>query len=135
MMSVVYILGKGFYSDRRVLGVFSTEKKAIRAKEALCLNGDGEIIPCELDLADKFVQSGLYPYSVCISLSGDIISIYRQDAFCMVDSVPDIKHYSRTKRLIIQNILAKDDAHAIKIAGEKRIAWLVEHQNDEKVKI
>jgi len=112
-MATVYLVSDGSYSDYRVAGVYSTKEKADYAKRLFATVN--EIEEYELDGLPEHPPGMLY-FSVVMDEAGNVTQSYT--------SAPNYyKHkwapFGSGKFILYQ--WAKDSAHAIKIANEKRI--------------
>lgn len=129
----VYVVYKGSYSDRHVVGVCSTEELADRL---VLLETDGWNTPYwEVYTVDEIptCPPGLLPYSVTMDRHGGVEEIEREG---VSKFRPDIDDYGQDN-LMYFSAWAKDKAHAIKIANERRVQliamniWLP-HKVDKK---
>ncbi len=114
----VYIVELGEYSDRYVAGVYSSEANA-----KLAFPG-GDITPCDLDQGLDMVQAGLLPYSVQMFRDGHVESASNTQNMAM-SKEPYARvvqrQWGRDRRdVLCVSLWAKDRAHAIKAANERR---------------
>jgi hypothetical protein len=119
-MSKVWLVSTGDYSEYHVHGVYSTEEKALVAKEAY--NAD-KIEERELD-AMPDSPPGLYGWLVRMDQDGNTEHIYRVSNDVMKGEYG--WHPARTMggdaKIGFVNfcVWARDQEHAVKIANEKR---------------
>lgn len=119
-MKNVYIVTSGSYSDYSINAVFDNEDAA---KSFAAVYSETQVEIFELNSSHAF--EGLQCFIVTMSKNGDVISIWK------VDSPSDM--HSKTAQYSVNRVwdkltelrihvtcFAKDEAHAIKIAGEKR---------------
>lgn len=129
-MPKIYVLELGCYSERIIFGVFSSEEKAqeaihyLRAAEecAYYFNNDNyRVCAYDLDNFSTFISQNLHIFYVTMSYSGDIDSVIIQPEFYAQLG----KVWEQGDAMLSIVVAAKDEAHAIKIAGEKRREYLV----------
>jgi uncharacterized protein (TIGR02996 family) len=118
----VYLVSRGEYSDYRVTGVFSSETDAVRVMEAC--GGVEEFNDLEeftLDEGADPAARGLKSFGVAMDADGNNAKVSASQD--MTESV----HLSSPiypPRYFSADVWARDEAHALKIANEKRIAAL-----------
>lgn len=122
----VYVLTSGIYSNYHVVGIFSSEAKALGAAESMGLkiaSDQGSIDEYEMD---EFFRSGMFAYRVTMNLRGN-------DAQIVLTEAPDDNRVEGNWRMFIERnehgwfrteCWARDSEHALKIANERRIQWL-----------
>ena len=125
-MSKVYVVTSGEYSDYGINAVFSTEELANAAVDVV--NKDrkydhARVEVYELDAVD-FTVPGMTLYNVRMKLNGYVLSVnkatYLDFEFNVYPESSDGGHLVTT--------IASDSAEgAIKVANERRTAWILEH--------
>ena len=118
----VFIVSSGSYSDYHILGIYSTREKAEHAKKLYA--SDNEIEEFNLDEIPN-VPPGLFLYGVHMNKNGDVKEAkitYAADEY--LEWHP-FSGYGEP--VVCFNVFAEDEAHAIKIANEKRIQLIAEN--------
>lgn len=150
-MGTIYLVSRGSYSDYSVCGAFSTRERA-QAYMNLCprpeYDGWNDIEEMEIDRGISEVESGLSIYQIRITKSGDVRSIEKSG---LPENVGPIRYWSayeirwernapgeKYRHEMIRTdfdtpqhfttvfVWARDEAHAIKLANERRIAALAD---------
>lgn len=129
-MAEVFIVEIGHYSDRQVVGVFTDRAKADEYVETY----GGDVASFELDPSGWELPPGMHPWRVYIDLgSGDIIQSGREEAPPRAetwavgeDSRSTASGCPESRSFGLLYCVARDEAHACKIAAEKRQAHLAE---------
>lgn len=130
-MKTVYIVTQGEYSDYSIIGVFSTRAIAKRFMKAYAMDQDGLpswIEEWKLDVNSTELRAGLKPYDIRIDAqTGELDTL----------SAPIVNEKPGVYRTFVDRgtghtyllclILARDEVHALKIAGDLRTRWLAEH--------
>lgn len=116
----IYIATSGSYSDYSMDAVFSSRKKAEAAIELL--QEDSEI---EEWTVDAIPADGRLPYWVRMHPDGNVESVSREHSFFMMRDAPRITCIAAGPYAGVYNcfVYARDEAHAVKIASEKRREW------------
>ena len=117
----VFLVEEGEYSDRRVVGVFSTEEKAKHYCEKIDAGADWEEIEIDKEVKPE------YWFNVGISLYTGQIFYCDHTTFEKEKSITEhgIDLYNRYKEVYINvKTPARDRDHAIKIAADKRREWI-----------
>lgn len=134
----VYVVTDGCYSDISVVGVFST----MEAAKSFCDRCLSYSSIDEFTLDDEEMTSGLNPYCVEMDEDGNN-AVARSTDWSGSDST-FVHPYWRVVRLsnepltaqtpvvvVIRTcVRARDEEHAIKIANERRAAWLANNRRD-----
>ena len=136
-MDKFYLLTSGQYSDYHVEGIFSSLEKIEEYKsqhKKLYLDyerktfpndSDEELLedynnefndPIEISVDEAILPSGLLPYNVMIDTNGDNAKVCISNAYNYW-----YKGFGLYRNRLTFEILAKDEAHAIKIANDRRI--------------
>jgi hypothetical protein len=124
----VWICTNGEYSDYHIVGVYTNEATARRVSEAYGWNepeGRWEVDPA----VPSEIVAGMSRYGVSIwADNGDVAHTWITDAIVEDRWLPEKRTVERGTRMregILGTIRcwARDKDHAIKIAGERRIAW------------
>ena len=131
----IYVLTEGFYSNYRIVAVYSTKELA---EEANSLCPDSQIEEYELDsLVIPEHPPGHSAWSVSINTKTDCIeSAHQCDPLSRFFAVNEkyygcpkyVSHLSPVYRV---NCWARDEEHAKKIALDKYYQWKWEKSNDE----
>lgn len=117
----IYIVTSGSYSDYSINAVFSSRKKAEAAIELL--QEDAEI---EEWTVDAIPSDGRLPYWVRMHSDGNVESVSREHSFYMMRDAPRITRIAGGGQyggMYNCHVYARDEAHAVKIASEKRREW------------
>jgi len=119
-MTTVFMVSSGSYSDYGVDGIYSTRELAEEAKKRF--GSDNDIEEIEQD-AMPSLNDGLYAWEVYFDDGGDVERCeYTSPNHLCWDT-----HWmiGRSVRVICR---ARDEAHAIKVASEKRAQFLATNQ-------
>lgn len=128
-MTTLYLVTTGDYSDYEVRGVFSTPEKAEHAKR---LWDGNDIETIVLDALPEHPE-GMYPFYVSISpLKAEAFKTNCESIEGRVYFYPSLEvachgYPAITKRDSVVTVWARDEAHAIKIASEKRVQAIQEY--------
>ena len=110
----LYMVTDGHYSDYSVRGIYSTQEKAEWAKKVY--KADNEIDEIELDALPES-PPGMLWYSVDMDAQGNGMSVEVENAeYAHKD---EWRPYGDGVRVAFY-MWAKDEAHAVKIANERR---------------
>jgi len=135
----VWVMEYGSYSDRHVVGLFSSKEKLTAYLEEFRLSGDGEVRVEEYSLNELVPPASMHSYNVAMTEGGDTIHIGRAAHKPESDSVHkcmlrdlhyDIYDYRLSKSdspnsVALRTICwARDEEHAVKIAKERHTAYL-----------
>ena len=151
MSKIVYALHEGIYSDRSLEGVFSSKEKAEKFIELLTerekaehirIYGDYDfdsykkydITEVTIDFGLDKLSAGYNYYQVTMDRDGGRASAYDETEYMRAGEMNqkiEIRKNINAKYFSIY-IFAKDEAHAIKIANEKRIGHLLQQDLIEK---
>ena len=119
-MKNIYIVTSGDYSDYHICAVFETEELAKRYIESFKQYNDMGIETFTLN--DTAPDNGLSAYFVRMLRDGDVEMVNQESSDYgfngMAGSTQVLKTVNGTKLFV--HCFAKDEAHAVKIAGEKR---------------
>lgn len=119
-MSSIYVVTDGCYSDYHICGVFTNKERAQAFVDSRCKSGTIEQYGLDDWLTER--EQGLEFYMVHMTLTGDNASV-------KVESAPDNQYpEGYIGRPLIESIpdwfamtiWAKDEAHALKIANDRR---------------
>jgi hypothetical protein len=116
----LYVLTRGEYSDYHIVGIYTDETLLESAKNLFL---DVDVEEWESNLVPA-APVGLLPYRVEMNKAGDIIKIDRETVDGFADDLENRTWYPSRKKAIHFFMWAKDEKHAAKIAGEKRIKLL-----------
>jgi hypothetical protein len=123
---IVYVVMKGYYSDRHIVGICSTEDKADEL--ALLASDSWEDAQVDEYVLDPLVPGrpeGTLPFYVIMRYSGDTDSVRREGIDLESPSLSPANYYGRDN-LIIFHCWATDEEHAVKIANERRTSLIAE---------
>lgn len=120
----VYVINRGCYSDRYIVGVYSEKQKAERVVELMETGSEyyGKLVDIEEYELDEYnpgePPQGMLPYEVVMFTNGKSrVSRCSIEDFelhqCMIPSSDWNRHW-------LFRVFAKDREHAIKIANEQR---------------
>lgn len=132
MAKSIFVLEEGEYSDYHIVGVFSTRENAELVRAAL--NNEPSIDEWPIDPSVDGLNKGYTPFNVLMLRDGSVemhrtveLSSYnlrnpyfvwkRSKAPCFEPNTPDCLNMT---------VLARDEAHAIKIVNEKRARLIAE---------
>ena len=125
-MTTVWLLERGEYSDREVVGVFSSREKAEVVAKAINAS-EGNYYNCHephewvLDSLYTPLSQGLLSYYVRIEFDGTVLDVEpRGIADRDLYEIPRMN-----KRTLVISVWARNKEHAVKIANERRIQWRV----------
>jgi len=125
----IYIVTSGCYSDREVVAAYTTPELAESAKK-IC-DEDGDIIEMELDQMPAH-EPGTKLYLLYMLRNGDV-----KQQPCAISAFSESEEVvewtwetEESKKGWTFKVWARDEAHAVKIAGEKR-AMLIAQPNDQ----
>jgi hypothetical protein len=122
-----YVVTSGEYSDYHVVGVYLDKDKADARAESInkhlyyCGGAGVEEYECDSD----DLRGGLAHARVEIGTDGNNAKCdwslgYEDGVFCQLAEWP-----RGQKTVLVCDVIAKDEEHAIKIANERRTAWLL----------
>jgi hypothetical protein len=118
----VYVVTDGDYSDYHIVSVFSTGEKAKEFIEKMCK--EGIIEEYDIDAYIEPLEKGYFPYFVRMTKEGEVLECRKYDC-----SYPDLDELDfDINKNMYTKCWAKDDGHAIKIAGERRRVILAEER-------
>jgi hypothetical protein len=115
----LHVVTKGEYSDYSICGIYSTAEKAEEAKR---LYAADEVEEWELDKTPAHLP-GHWPYSVRMDIDGN--SDVEPSAVNYM--VEEARPYGDGVRVSF-DVWAKDEAHAVKIANERRAQLIASGQ-------
>ena len=125
-MTTVYLVSSGSYSDYSVRGIYSTLEKA--EARARLVSDANEVSEFELDEGIELIQQGLNSWVVDVWDDGEIRAF--QDGYSFSEAaggqVTDRRNQGQCGRHIAFHfyVFARDEAHALKIAQDKRAEYL-----------
>ncbi len=120
-MKKIYIVTNGIYSDYSIDSVFSNKKLAQKYVEMYKDTiSDLRVEVFNLNCYKQIVNDGYFPYWIDMEKNGNVIAVKENE----YPTEPDITCLNYKKHLYI-NVFARSKTHAIKIANEKRIGWLL----------
>lgn len=116
-MAKVYMVTDGWYSDYRVLGIYSTKAKAEKAK--VLFNADNDIDSIDLDVVPK-TPRGMLKWVVEMDRNGNVKDVSRENCDYPMDRASVWKPFDSDVTYLRAALWAKDEEHAVKIANEWR---------------
>ena len=116
-MAKVYMVTDGWYSDYRVLGIYSTKAKAEKAK--VLFNADNEIDTIDLDVVPK-TPRGMLKWVVEMDRNGNVNDVSRETCEYPSSSASVWKPFDSDVTYLRAALWAKDEEHAVKVANEWR---------------
>lgn len=133
----VYVVTSGQYSEYGIWGVFSTKETAqkfisdrreLHKDDNLYYDNFNDIDEYEVDQLNKIIERGYKSYIGSMDSDGNIINIeeYSKDVDVAVNSFNIIKNELRF------SIVARSQEHAIKIANDKRVQFLLNNMFNDK---
>lgn len=140
-MKKIWVLEQGSYSDKKVIGVFSSEDNAIRAQKIVddIDFPDSCITEWVLDSGIDCINSNRYVYDIIIEIeSGNVYKCNRlpmlgpiRSTYTKLDSdywkcFPDVTFGES----LLVSCMARDNIHAIKIANEKRLQFILRDREE-----
>jgi len=132
----IWMVTRGCYSDYHVVGIFSSEEGAIRFCEAFPeakKDYDGlDIEKMELDPSMEEINNGLSPYFVKMLMNGDVVECKKRESPSYHGDFQVVETYfhNEGKKIILADVWARDQQHAIKIVNEKRAIAIASGQFD-----
>jgi hypothetical protein len=123
-MKEVWIIEEGEYSDYRVSGIYSTEKDAQMMCDLINKRDrwtEARIACRQLDPCVREMNDGLIQFDVTMLRNGDVEKCIESE---YIDTSPELGHRKPStyrKECVSGSVWARDVAHAIKIANEKRV--------------
>jgi hypothetical protein len=119
-MESVWVVETGEYSDYRVLGIFSTEENAQKIADLV----DGDVSEWPIDPWLEQLSQGRRSFRVEMMMDGTGIRVsempwgnHHKDEFSLVRN-------RNSADLLIGNVFARGDQHAIKIVTEVRAQYI-----------
>lgn len=124
MPTTVYVVTRGSYSDYGIVGIYSTRELAqafMNASKPVNYDDYNDIEEYELDQFKSKIEQGLICYWTVMQRDGSNATAKRWHVHNDFRYYPPSNQFSGT-------VWAKDEEHAIKIANERRIAYLLNQQ-------
>lgn len=118
----LYLVSTGDYSDYQVRAIFSDREKAAAWAQDYCHQGANDIEEYPLDPEGFRTPEGLVPFEVHIRISDGYVSYVKADE---EETSTGTRTVGISDPFLFVSCYARDTEHAIKIAGEKRIAALL----------
>lgn len=118
----VYIVSTGSYSDWMILGIYSTQEKAEKARADY--NAENDIKEYAVDEFPQ-IPDGLRPYCVIMTCVGGVLERPTQAVPAAVgrwrdEWVPYSISKAPEKQAVLFCVWARDEEHAVKIANDRR---------------
>jgi len=116
----VYLVGEGSYSAYHIVAAFSSREKADAYIRAHGMHNDHEVgvEVFDLDPVNLSAPPGLIGYHVRMAKDGEALMVDPLGFHAQELTAPRFHDYPRA--CLVVECWAKDEAHAIKIANEKR---------------
>lgn len=132
-MEKVWLVEQGYYSDYRVVGVFSSKENAQRICSIL---GDASIDEREVDPVISDLDKGYVLFHVSMLRDGTVESIEMCPRLYATDLSGGHTIWRRSKNkycgykpdVLNSYVMAKDSIHAIKIVNEHRTQLIATNQ-------
>ena len=118
MPEQVFVVSDGEYSSYCILGIYSTRELAEHAKDLFCANN--EIETWELDALPAYPE-GMRQFAVLMDESGDTRRVRRLGVHL---DYGEWTTAASVSPLVEFYVWAQDEAHAVKIANERRTRLL-----------
>lgn len=121
----VYVVTAGAYSDYGIVGAFD-DKALARQFQARFAPG-GWVEEWDLNPCEREIRAGYQLYRVLIHRDGSVWSVGLQEETRYSFSSDEIEPCcwrEVPEGHLITRVLAQDEAHAIKVANERRVAHL-----------
>ncbi len=123
MTKTIFVVEAGEYSDRHIVGVYSTAEKATVI--ANVFSGDVEEWP--IDHAVEEIRRGCRPYGVRLHReTGDVLACNRETSDYYLRDGESITVDVNDN--LFTAVVAESDAEAVKIASERRRVFLANEQ-------
>jgi hypothetical protein len=128
VMTKVYVVTEGSYSEYHIISVFSTRELA----DKFAALYDADVEEYELDKHEMQAREGLAVYKVWMSRDGGS-SNYRSDEYQPGEYELIVISGGRNERTInlVGSVLATSAEHAVKIVNEKRAQLIASGEWDE----
>jgi|SRR5579859_643252 len=133
LVSKIFVVTDGDYSDYHIVGVFSTQRKA----REFNLRHQGNIEEFELDQGFDFYKNGWKNCCITFDKDGNVVGKDIKDTYSYWSATngPTANRYWRDQdHIYVNSIMAPDEETAIKIASEKRLQFLVEEEKRGKTR-
>lgn len=131
MSKTVYAVSHGCYSNYSVAAIFTTKEKAQAFIDSLPQYTDfNDIEEYSLDPHDKEIRAGLRLRRVVMHKSGNVNEVELCDSpYCINFGNEPLKWADRLYGETVEPwasfyVWSRDDKHAVKVANERRIAFL-----------
>lgn len=130
-MKKVYIVTDGAYSDYGICGVFDDEALAEQFQELFAPRGQVEA--WDLNPYEREIRADYRLYQVVIHRDGTVWSVGRHDEdaryFVSRDEIEPCLWLKLPEGHLHTHVLAADEAHAVKVANERRVAYLAAEEH------
>jgi hypothetical protein len=122
----VYVVETVGYDDHGVRGAFSTREGAERFAAAFGRDDDVNVEACELDRGLPLLDAGLRPYYVEMLATGEQVEVRAADPDTREGDAGRLCDWFRGEpaRAFNVDVWATDEAHAVRLANERREALL-----------
>ena len=137
--SKIYVVTSGSYSDYGIRGIFTTRENAQRyidAGRAGHYDDYNEIEEHTLNENIPLLLSGLQPYIVTMDLDGNNAQVEKAAASIPLHDKGKYRQKSYTDDYVVFTtvVWSKNEEHAIKVANERRIAAVVDPEQQNLLK-
>tara|TARA_Y100000310_G_C20674587_1_gene812225 strand:- start:1894 stop:2307 length:414 start_codon:yes stop_codon:yes gene_type:complete len=125
----IYVVTEGIYSDYKIVAICEDKSDAELIVKAI----DGEyrsprIENWILNPGIDQLRKGLVPWCVRMESDGDILECFRGDGSYDLSGALEDNPNRDVNNNIFMMVFARDEAHAVKVAGERRIRFLREEE-------
>lgn len=141
MSKPIWVVEEGEYSDYKVVGVFSTKENADLFVSQLDTTrySKPSVSEWALDPNIDEIRAGLRPFAVWIERDGTVNDVLRESAESVTSCWdkprqpgPFARNYRPGVKQLRAYVWAKDEAHAVKIAGERRRRLIADGEWEEQ---
>ena len=135
-MATIYIITDGSYSDYHIVTVFSTRELAEKFIALYPDMNDDNIEEYELDKFETQLKDGLLLYNVSMYRDGETrnVDMGTMDNDTDTQKNTMFREWNTVTWFMSCNMFATDEQHAVKIANERRTAFIASGEWDRKVK-
>ena len=119
-MTTIYVVTSGEYSDYSIRALFSTKELAQDFIDIQPNPQYHRIEEYEIDKFERHIREDMRCYRVAMDIDGNS-SVYPSDFDSNDEEYLNLYHQSNGVKSFVTYLYAKDEAHAAKIANEKRV--------------
>ncbi|MHC1627426.1 MAG: DUF7336 domain-containing protein [Candidatus Nezhaarchaeales archaeon] len=127
-MSELYMVSQGEYSDYKICGVFDSKELAEKFIKSFGVHGYDAMFIEEIELNphEKEVRNGFKSYFLYINILGDTRDIRLNASYPSFEGSGN--HFTSRSNELMVDCFAKNEAHAAKIANERRVQIIAAYQ-------